>query len=186
VRKKELLIFDTEDTQERDLLRVLWETINRARNFMDLADYAVFGKVGTVNRPNEFHYQTATQVSDLLYVVPSRIQGRLDSGECEPEIVDDLVQIIKQFTPLQLQWSEMVLSQFKEWEGQSPFKPMQLVKASQPPKGYDQYPWKAGDILLYLGEIRQMPGHVAVVTRGGKIHWGYHDDNFEEPSEEDI
>ncbi len=36
------------------------------------------------------------------------------------------------------------------------------------PKGYeDKYPWKIGDPVLRLGEIENMPGHVAVVTSAG-------------------
>jgi DNA-binding XRE family transcriptional regulator len=65
---------------------------------------------------------------------------------------------------------------------QSPFKAMQIVIALPSSKKW-RYPWKAGDSLLYLGEILQMPGHVAVVDRKGKIHWAYHDDNFREPKE---
>lgn len=55
------------------------------------------------------------------------------------------------------------------------------------PKGYeDKYPWKAGDSALLLGEIENMPGHVAVVTKDGKVHWGFHDDNFREPTGDEI
>ena len=58
-------------------------------------------------------------------------------------------------------------------------KSMNIVKAVKPPKGYEnQYPWKEGDAVLFLGEIQNMPGHVAVVTRDGKVHWGYHPESF--------
>lgn len=70
-------------------------------------------------------------------------------------------------------------------KSQSPFKPMQIVTAKPIPKKWG-YPWKEGDHLLYLGEILQMPGHVAVVDKDGVIHWGYHDDNFREPREDEI
>ncbi len=64
---------------------------------------------------------------------------------------------------------------------------MKIVIALAPPKGYEfRYPWKEGDGVLVLGEIENMPGHVAVVTRSGKIRWGYHDDHFREPTEEDL
>ena len=68
---------------------------------------------------------------------------------------------------------------------QSPFKPMQIVIAKPVPKKW-RYPWKAGESLLYLGEIKQMPGHVTVVDRKGRVHWGYHDDSFREPKESEI
>lgn len=61
---------------------------------------------------------------------------------------------------------------------------MQLVIAK--PTTFWRHPWKAGDHLLYLGEILQMPGHVAVVDRAGKVHWGYHDDCFREPKENEV
>jgi len=69
-----------------------------------------------------------------------------------------------------------------------PFQPMQLVKAvNNLPKGYQwQYPWKIGEILLFMGEIKQMPGHCLVVNRAGKIYWGYHTDGFIEPSEDEV
>jgi len=55
------------------------------------------------------------------------------------------------------------------------------------PEGYeDKYPFKNGDAVLFHGEIENMPGHVAVVTRDGKTHFGYHDDNFREPTEEEL
>ncbi len=47
------------------------------------------------------------------------------------------------------------------------------------PQGY-VYPWKDGDILLLLGEIENMPGHVAVANREGRVYWGYHEDSFRE------
>jgi len=46
--------------------------------------------------------------------------------------------------------------------------------------------WKDGDHLLYLGEIDNMPGHGAFVTRDGVVHWGYHPDEFREPTEEEL
>lgn len=48
------------------------------------------------------------------------------------------------------------------------------------------YPWKKGDGLLYLGEIVNMSGHCVVSTRDGKIHWGYHTENFRIATEEEV
>ena len=67
------------------------------------------------------------------------------------------------------------------------FKAPQVVIFGDPPKGYEtQYPWKAGVSLLFLGEITNMPGHCAVVDREGKVYWGYHTDNFRQPTEDEI
>ena len=68
---------------------------------------------------------------------------------------------------------------------QATFKPMQIVIGKASPKKL-RYPWKDGESLLYLGEIKQMPGHVAVVDRKGRVHWGYHDDNFRELKESEV
>lgn len=45
------------------------------------------------------------------------------------------------------------------------------------PKGY-KYPFKKGEGLLLLGEIKNMKGHVAVVNAKGQVFWGYHVENF--------
>jgi len=37
------------------------------------------------------------------------------------------------------------------------------------------YPFKNGDHVLFLGEIKNMPDHYVIVDVDGKIHWGYHD-----------
>jgi hypothetical protein len=39
------------------------------------------------------------------------------------------------------------------------------------------YPYKVGDHVLLIG-IENMPGHCAVVTRDGRIVWGYHSQDF--------
>lgn len=49
-----------------------------------------------------------------------------------------------------------------------------------------KHPFKNGDTVLALGEIDNMPDHFAVVTRDGKIHYGYHDENFREPTDDEI
>jgi hypothetical protein len=47
------------------------------------------------------------------------------------------------------------------------------------PQGYkDKYPFKDGDYLLCLGEIKNQKGHVAVVNSKGKVYFGYHIENF--------
>jgi hypothetical protein len=67
-----------------------------------------------------------------------------------------------------------------------PFVPMQLVKATETSGYGHKRRWSAGECLLFLGEIKQMPGHCAVVNRDGKIYWGFHTDSFVEPTEDEI
>jgi hypothetical protein len=68
-----------------------------------------------------------------------------------------------------------------------PFKMFQMVKADKIPKGYKKhYPWKEGDLLVFVSEILQMPGHCILIDRKGKLHVGYHTDNFIEPDPEEI
>jgi len=60
-----------------------------------------------------------------------------------------------------------------------------------PPEGYKDYPFTSGDILLFLGEIVNMPGHCAIATinknlgNSGVIFTGYHTDNFIELKEDE-
>lgn len=63
------------------------------------------------------------------------------------------------------------------------FEANQLVQCKIDNKNY---PFKYNEIVLFLGEIKQMPGHCIIVNRKGKVFWGYHTENFEEPKEEDI
>ena len=67
--------------------------------------------------------------------------------------------------------------------------PLSLVKfwLSPAAKKYaKEYPFKEGQHFLFLGEIPKMPGHCAVADRAGKVHWGYHTDNFVMLTEEEI
>ncbi len=41
----------------------------------------------------------------------------------------------------------------------------------------ESYPFDKGEVVLILGEIEQMPGHCAVVSKG-VVHVGYHNGNF--------
>jgi len=64
---------------------------------------------------------------------------------------------------------------------------MKIMIVDGLPEGYeDKYPFKEGGGVLFLGEIENMPGHVAIVTRDGKTHFGYHDDWFREPTEDEL
>lgn len=73
-----------------------------------------------------------------------------------------------------------------------PFKQYQLVQFKYP--GIDKklnqqesgYPFEHDEILLFFGEIVQMRGHCIVVSKNGKVYWGYHTDNFVEPDKDRI
>ena len=58
-------------------------------------------------------------------------------------------------------------------------KKFRLYSVREIPEGFeDKYPWKEGETVLMLGEIKQMPGHCVVATNDGKVHFGYHTENF--------
>ena len=65
------------------------------------------------------------------------------------------------------------------------FTPLQLVVVDSLPRD-GIFPFKEGEHLIYLGEIVQMPGHVIVVDRRGLTHFGYHDNYFRDPTEEEL
>jgi hypothetical protein len=48
-----------------------------------------------------------------------------------------------------------------------------LVEVFDLPKGEYQFPFKQGDVLVCIGEIEQMPGHVVLANKEGKILWGW-------------
>ena len=41
------------------------------------------------------------------------------------------------------------------------------------------------DVVLLLGEISNMPGHLAFTNRSGKVFYGYHPENFRILSDEE-
>lgn len=49
----------------------------------------------------------------------------------------------------------------------------------------DQYPFHEGDTVIVLGEVEQMPDHVVIALKDGRVLFGYHVWNFERiPMEE--
>lgn len=57
------------------------------------------------------------------------------------------------------------------------------------PKEWDeknQYPWKNGDPVLFLGEVNGMRGHGVFVGRDGLVKFGYHTDSFKVVPEEEM
>jgi hypothetical protein len=51
---------------------------------------------------------------------------------------------------------------------------------------HSQYPFAKKEVLLFLGELPQMPGHCVVARKDGRIIWGYHTENFIVIPEEEI
>ena len=52
--------------------------------------------------------------------------------------------------------------------------------------GAENYPFSIYDHFVFLGEVKQMPGHCVVAhTKTGQVHVGYHTDNFVELTEEE-
>lgn len=45
---------------------------------------------------------------------------------------------------------------------------------------------KRGDVVLCLGEIPNMKGHVVIADSKGHIFWGFHADNFRYAREDEI
>lgn len=55
------------------------------------------------------------------------------------------------------------------------------------PEGIEnQYPFKEGEHLLYLGEIENMLGHGVVINEKGKVFWGFHTEHFIEMGDDDF
>jgi hypothetical protein len=47
-----------------------------------------------------------------------------------------------------------------------------------PVEFHNKYPFVRDEVLLYLGEVKQMRGHCVVATKDGRVVWGYHTENF--------
>jgi hypothetical protein len=50
----------------------------------------------------------------------------------------------------------------------------------------DKMVFHDGDLVLMLGEIEHMPGHVVVVTRDGIVRWAYHTENFQKLTKDEV
>lgn len=66
------------------------------------------------------------------------------------------------------------------------FKQNQLVVFEVEKEYEDLYPFINGEVVLFLGEIIQMPGHCIVAKKDGRVLWGYHTDYFREPTEDEV
>lgn len=60
-----------------------------------------------------------------------------------------------------------------------------LIVNSLPAEDTAKFPFKEGDRVLCLGEIPSMPLHLAVVTEDGRVHWGYHHENFRKAEDDE-
>lgn len=54
-----------------------------------------------------------------------------------------------------------------------------------PEEYHKKYPFKEDDVFVFLGEIKQMPGHCIVAGKDGRVIWGYHTENFVELTEDE-
>ncbi len=59
-----------------------------------------------------------------------------------------------------------------------------LYEALPIAEGYE-YPYKAGDRVLMLGEVAQMPGHCVIALQDGRVLFGYHTENFRRLTEDE-
>ena len=50
----------------------------------------------------------------------------------------------------------------------------------------NQYPWKNGEQVLYLGEVVGMWGHGIFVGKDGLVKFGYHLDSFKIVPEDEL
>lgn len=62
------------------------------------------------------------------------------------------------------------------------FKQYEMIKLDDEIEGI---PIKKGEIVLYLGEIPNMKGHI-VFGHKGKIYWGYHPERFIKIPEDEL
>jgi hypothetical protein len=62
------------------------------------------------------------------------------------------------------------------------FKYLEMIKTNKDVGGS---PLTKGDIVLYLGEIPNMKGHI-VFSYGGRIFYGYHPENFTKIPKEEL
>lgn len=65
-------------------------------------------------------------------------------------------------------------------------KSPKIVCAVVPSDYADKYEWEDGECLLSLGEISNIPGHIAVVDKNGKVYWALHADSFREALDDDL
>jgi hypothetical protein len=49
-----------------------------------------------------------------------------------------------------------------------------------------KYPFHEGDRVLVFGDIAKMSGHCVIALKNGKVHFGYHTDNFTPLTDEEI
>ena len=56
-----------------------------------------------------------------------------------------------------------------------------------PVEYHSKYPFTPDGVYVFFGEIPNMPGHCVVANRStGQLHCGYHSENFEELSDDQL
>ena len=65
------------------------------------------------------------------------------------------------------------------------FKQYQRVIFEVPDPSVYSGIFKQGEVMLFLGEIVDMPGHCIIVNEKGKVFWGYHTENFRALTEDE-
>ena len=63
---------------------------------------------------------------------------------------------------------------------------MRIVICKEDVQGEEGLILKAGEVVLFIGEIENMNGHSVVVNKAGKVIWGYHTDHFREAIDDEI
>ncbi len=48
------------------------------------------------------------------------------------------------------------------------------------------YPFQPNEVVVFLGEIKQMPGHCIVAKKDGRVIWGYDVDNFRKVKKDEV
>ncbi len=71
------------------------------------------------------------------------------------------------------------VNSMKKANSKTPINTLVKFYAGDMPKKYhNKYPFKPNEILLFLGELWQMPHHCVVANKKGKVFFGYHTFNF--------
>lgn len=68
------------------------------------------------------------------------------------------------------------LEEMKDWESPKENTPTCTLIACN--KNYPGYPFKVGEIGLFLSCIPNMHGHCAVIDGIGRVHWALHNWDF--------
>lgn len=71
----------------------------------------------------------------------------------------------------------------------NPLQPFQLCwfrPCGIPREAVERYPFTLTEVYVFIGEIPGMPGHGIIAERNGRMHTGYHVDNFVALTQEEL